>query len=512
MTTTTSKRFHINGDGIPGVERVPPHDEQAEVCLLSVLASQPESIDAVASLVGSDDFYPNAQSANGMIFQAIRDVAENEVSPDVVSIAERLDAAGELQDIGGVDYLMDILKRVDALPHNAHYYAERIAECSQKRRIIQNAERIVEQAYRSATSLNDLVDAADLSKGVRHFRRIESESLGDLFDENPPLFEPVVHGLFRRQEVFNLIAASKAGKSYLTYSLLLSIASGRDWYGFRTTRGRCLLIDNELHKGTLTRRLSDVAAALKIDKSEVRDHIDIRRLRGNQTNLFAFEREIRGVRFEEFSAIVFDAAYRMRPEGQKENSNDDQTHFYNRADRYAEMTGAAIGLIGHSTKGTQGEKSVVDVGAGGGAQARACDSHIVLRDHEEDGHAVFDAALRSFAPVEPFVLQWCFPVWVPAEDADAEKLKGRLTKGEQRQTEKDRRNMLDIVDVLRKWDEETDGPTTPNKIAEKTPFGRERTKTLLAKLLHEGTVERTPFRYHHNDTHQYCLTDDNEDE
>ncbi len=43
-------------------------------------------------------------------------------------------------------------------------------------------------------------------------------------------------------------------------------------------------------------------------------------------------------------------------------------------------------------------KAMGGVGAGAGAQSRVADVHLVLRDHEEAGVAVVDAAVRSFAP------------------------------------------------------------------------------------------------------------------
>jgi hypothetical protein len=56
--------------------------------------------------------------------------------------------------------------------------------------------------------------------------------------------------------------------------------------------------------------------------------------------------------------------------------------------------------------------------------SRAADSHLILRHHEDEHHLVLDAAVRSFAPVEPKVLHWSFPLFSCAgEDKDAKRLK-----------------------------------------------------------------------------------------
>src|SRR4029077_17151036 len=59
-----------------------------------------------------------------------------------------------------------------------------------------------------------------------------------------------------KRETANIISVSKIEKSWLAYSLVMSLATGRDWFGFPTSRGRVLLIDNELHQEILSYRLS----------------------------------------------------------------------------------------------------------------------------------------------------------------------------------------------------------------------------------------------------------------
>ena len=104
------------------------------------------------------------------------------------------------------------------------------------------------------------------------------------------------------------------------------------------------------------------------------------------------------------------ACYRLLPRGFDENSNADITALYNRVDQYAELTGSAI-LCVHSTKGNQSGKDVVAIGSGAGAQSRAVDAHITMRQHQEDDCVVLEAALRSFPPFVPLVLRWEYPTF-----------------------------------------------------------------------------------------------------
>jgi AAA domain len=121
--------------------------------------------------------------------------------------------------------------------------------------------------------------------------------------------------------------------------------------------------------------------------------------------------------------IILDALYRLLPPNCDENSNANMAGVYNAIDGYIDRIGSGVFLVHHSSKGNQSGKSVTDTGAGAGAQSRACDTHFILRPHEENGCVVVDAAVRSFPPIEPFCLRWHFPIWTLAGDLDPENLR-----------------------------------------------------------------------------------------
>src|SRR5262249_42302043 len=144
----------------------------------------------------------------------------------------------------------------------------------------------------------------------------------------------------------------KIGKSWLAYGIILCVASGRSWLDkFATAQGRVLLIDNELHKPTLAKRIISVAEAMEIPQGEFLNNVEVWPLRGNLRDIIAIGPQLK--RAKGFKLIVFDAKYRMTPAGSSENANADETRFYNALDTYAETTGAAILNIGHSSKGSQ---------------------------------------------------------------------------------------------------------------------------------------------------------------
>lgn len=323
-------------------------------------------------------------------------------------------------------------------------------------------------------------------------------TLGQLLAAHPELNKPVIDWLVRERETANIISVSKIGKSWLVYGLMWNIITGGHWLGrFTTEPGRVLLIDNELHKSTLAYRLKTVAKALGINIDDHADALEVWPLRGNLKDIHQIGPELKQV--SGFKAIILDAKYRMIPAGSSENDNAAETQFYNAIDHYAEITGAAFINVHHSTKGSQGEKRVTDVGSGAGAQSRAADCHIVLREHEDDDTVVLEAAVRSFPPVEPVALKWEFPLWVPVNGVDTSRLKGRLSRQEERQSNKDKEGMEIIRNFLAKQ-----GTATMRDLR-KTGISRQRLERLIGIMESRGEIGWTDERIRGNDTRKYHL-------
>ena len=310
-------------------------------------------------------------------------------------------------------------------------------------------------------------------------------SVGALMKQYPRLRPAVVEGLLRSGEVANIVSASKVGKSWLAYGLALSVATGRKWLDtFPTEAGRVLLIDNELHRETLANRIPTVAGAMFIPAADYAKRLDVLPLRGRLTDYHGLENSLARLK-QKYNLVVVDAHYRMLPFGMSENDNAAMAEVYNLIDRFAANTGAAWSLIHHSSKGFQGEKAVTDVGAGAGSMARAADTHLVLREHQEQDHAVLDAALRSWPRVEPLTLKWSFPLWLPT-NADPKQLKGKLNRQQQQLAERDRAGREAICKAI----EERIG-ATKREIRDCTGFSRDRVDRLLCQMKADQTVSTT---------------------
>jgi len=233
----------------------------------------------------------------------------------------------------------------------------------------------------------------------------------------------VVHGLLREGETMNVIAPPKFGKSWLVTALALCVTAGKRWFNFGTVPGKVLIVDNELHVETSAHRIPKVAAALGIPPDDYHNDLLLDNIRGRLMDIHGLGKYLLAFEAGEFKLIVLDAWYKFIPAGMDENSNSDMAALYALLDSYASRLRCAFVCVHHSTKGSQSSKSIVDVGAGAGSQSRAADTHLILRQHVENGCVVVDWVARSSAPGEPMVLRWQFPIWVSAPELDPADLR-----------------------------------------------------------------------------------------
>jgi hypothetical protein len=132
-----------------------------------------------------------------------------------------------------------------------------------------------------------------------------------------------------------------------------------------------------------------------------------------------------------------------------------------------------------------------------------------LREHEDDGVVVLDAAVRSFPPVEPFGLRWQFPLWLPDSAIDPTALRGKQTGSEQRQAERDQQGINKIIGALLHWTA-ADGQATERKLRAKTKLSKHRVQKLLDQLVEDKQIIANPINIRGNQTNEYRLPDDAE--
>jgi replicative DNA helicase len=102
----------------PTLDRPPPQDLDAERAVLGSMLIDATAADDVALLLRECDF---SDRANGLIFAAMLDKLEKGKPCDVGLLCNGLKKSGDLDSIGGAEYLASILDGVPTAAHASHY-------------------------------------------------------------------------------------------------------------------------------------------------------------------------------------------------------------------------------------------------------------------------------------------------------------------------------------------------------------------------------------------------------
>ena len=120
----------------------PPHDLDAEMCVLGSILLFPEVLDDLAKLQ-ADDF---CEDANRSIFATLTAMHGDGEAIDAKLSVARLTKAGKYESVGGAAYLAKLSNAVPNAAHAAHY-ARIVADASAYRQVIAAGIESIEQAY-----------------------------------------------------------------------------------------------------------------------------------------------------------------------------------------------------------------------------------------------------------------------------------------------------------------------------------------------------------------------------
>lgn len=224
-----------------GGDRVPPHNLDAEKSLLGAMLLNSEATGVGLEKARPDDFY---RQAHQRIYGAIEHLFARGEPCDVVTVAARLEATGELEQVGGKTYLLDIVNTVP-LAGNAGYYADIVKRTSMLRRLIVAATHIAALGYEAPDDVDEVIESAEREIFAVTNERVEAtfqsintllaagwEKLGELYERQEHLtgvttgwndLDKVLAGLHRGDLVI-LAARPSVGKTAFALNLAVNAA------------------------------------------------------------------------------------------------------------------------------------------------------------------------------------------------------------------------------------------------------------------------------------------------
>lgn len=261
------------------IQRVPPHDLEAEQAVLASVVIDTKVIDELIGFLSEDDFYAPAHK---FIFRAIQSLHFGGKAVDLITLISRLKDEETLDAAGGLEYISDL---VQIIPNSANVavYAKNIHEKSLLRRMISTGAEISELGYNHIEPTDDLIDKAQIlafelgSDGRRddavHVEKVLKENFDNLerlyaLDENEKFVSGVTSGFsdldkitngFQKSDLIIVAGRPGMGKTSFGLNVLMNAAS---------VGHRCIFFSLEMSSQQLVNRL--VSCEAEINSSALR--------------------------------------------------------------------------------------------------------------------------------------------------------------------------------------------------------------------------------------------------
>ena len=140
------------------LDKLPPQALEAEMALLGSMVLEAQVVgDVLQMLKGAEDFHKPAHAA---IYETLVELYDTTQAIDMVQLNQRLVDKQMLEQVGGIQYLIDIAESVPSAA-SAMHYARIVRDKAVLRRLIETAGKVLHDAYHSDDPVADLLDRAE---------------------------------------------------------------------------------------------------------------------------------------------------------------------------------------------------------------------------------------------------------------------------------------------------------------------------------------------------------------
>ncbi len=170
-----------------------PHDDVAEQSVLGAMFLSPLAIEKAVDKLFAGSFY---LEKHGIIFQTIVDLHDKKEPIDITTITAALNQSKNLNEVGGVEYLTELINTVPTAA-NIDSYIQIVEDNYMLRSVIQTSTDIATLAYEHDGEVSDILD------------QVESKIVGIIKNRRSSEFRPIQEVLTEVQENLEKLASSK---------------------------------------------------------------------------------------------------------------------------------------------------------------------------------------------------------------------------------------------------------------------------------------------------------------
>lgn len=138
-------------------DKIPPHNNEAEMATLGALLQDPEALGVVLKYLRADDFY---KLAHQKVFKAILTLFNKGEAIDLLTLTEELRSQGELAAAGGAAYISSLTSVVPTSA-NVEYYAKMVQESSLRRLMLRIASEMIASSHNDSLDSRAIIEEAE---------------------------------------------------------------------------------------------------------------------------------------------------------------------------------------------------------------------------------------------------------------------------------------------------------------------------------------------------------------
>ena len=139
------------------VNKVMPNNLEAEESVLGACFLSKYALQKATENLLPESFY---NEKNAKIFSSMIALQEEKTPIDLTTITSYLKKKNELNEVGGVEYLTEVLNFVPTAS-NVDYYIQTVEENAVLRKLIETANEIATEGYRNDESINEILDSSE---------------------------------------------------------------------------------------------------------------------------------------------------------------------------------------------------------------------------------------------------------------------------------------------------------------------------------------------------------------
>jgi len=139
------------------VEKLPPHDVDAEEAVIASLLVDGDAIFKVAPILRPEDFF---REKNVWAYDACLTLWDRGEAINQITIAHELVRRGRLEELGGVAYLSQLVTELPT-PLGVEYYAQIVQRDAVYRRLIDAAGKMTQLGYQGGADLGAALARAE---------------------------------------------------------------------------------------------------------------------------------------------------------------------------------------------------------------------------------------------------------------------------------------------------------------------------------------------------------------